>query len=231
MKIDYLTTARSTNTKTGDMPTVWVGSTKEEAVQSCLKSKCPLLPKRLGGAGGQVNEKLKLKPCYAWNGRVMMGAAAIYRKYATNPSSYDLDKALSKSVRSASVIRVTGIGDPSALDENQAEEITRKTSAHGLSLYGFTAGWKFASWWKGKLMASTFTLEQADEALDEGWRASTILPHDFVGDGPQKNTFLTPKGRKGVVCPYIMGAPVTCSTCKLCVADKKGPIIGFRSHR
>lgn len=227
----YAVTPRSNNVKTGDMPTLWVGTTKEDAVKSCKKSKCPLLPKRFGGKDGQISKKMKLKPCYAWQGSVKMAANSIYRSYASDPSKYKIDKALLKSVRSATVIRITGIGDPSALSPDQAEEITATAQHHNMKLYGFTAGWRFAKWWRGKLMASTFNLKQADKAIDAGWRVATVLPHDFVGEGPKKNTFTTPKGRKGVVCPYIMGAKLTCTTCKLCVAEKSGPIIGFVSHR
>ena len=230
-KIDYAVTPRSSNVKTGNMPTLWVGTTKEDAIESCRKSNCALLPKRFGGKDGRISSKLKLKPCYAWQGSVKMAAQSIYRSFATNPHKYAIEEALKKSVRSATVIRITGIGDPSALDEEQAQEITAAAQHHKMKLYGFTAGWRFAKWWRGKLMASTFTLEEADEALDDGWRAATVLPHDFVGEGPKKNTFTTPKGRKGVVCPYIMGARLTCTTCKLCVAEKNGPIIGFVSHR
>jgi hypothetical protein len=231
MKTDYATTPDSKNSKTGNMPTLWVGVTKEQALESCRISGCKLLPRRFGGADGWINDELKLKPCYAWQGTVKMAARSIYRSFARNDRKYGIEHALNAAPRSARVLRLTGIGDPSALTEGQADHITEVTHYHKMKLYGFTAGWRFASWWKGRLMASTFTLEEADEALDKGWRASTVLPHDFVGEGPKKNTFVTPKGRKGVVCPFQMGARLQCTTCKLCVAEKRGPIIGFVSHR
>ena len=229
---DHIFVARSSNIKVGDVPHMYIGRNEKECVDSCKKSGCPLLSRRYGGADGLLPNGTKLKPCYAHNGTVSFAVKAVYKAIDRGKASkYTLKHAIAKSMRSAQIMRISQIGDPSSVIAEDAQTIYDTCKKAGLQLKGFTAGWRIAEWWKGKLMASTMTLSEADEAIERGWRASTVLPQDFVGDGPKQNTFVTPNGHKGVICPHQMGARVTCNTCKLCVAEKDGPIIGFITHR
>ena len=229
---DHLFVARSRSTKIGDVPSMYIGKNESECVGSCKKSGCSLLPKRFGGKDGLQEDGTKLKPCYAWNGRVNISTKGIYRALKRGrQSNYTLQNAIAKSVRSARILRISQLGDPSSVSPEDANEIHRQCKKAGLKIKGFTAGWKWAHWWKGKLMASTMSLEQADEAIRMGWRASVVLPKDYPVEGKHGNKFTTPDGNKGVICPHMMGARLTCNTCQMCVGEKKGPIIGFFEHQ
>jgi hypothetical protein len=45
-----------------------------------------------------------------------------------------------------------------------------------------------------------------------------------------ENTFLTPAGRKGIVCPAQQRDDITCASCQLCSRAMRSVIIGFRAH-
>ena len=194
--------------------------------------------------------------CYAWYGQSRKAFWAIRRaatrieeklvelrrekpskrrdkKITQLQSRYTLQHAIDNSHRKARMVRFTAIGDGGVVGKDTMEGILKVLNDSNMLLYGFTRGWGFdyAQHWKGKLMASCMNLEEVDEAVDKGWRASTVLPADFKGTGRLKNKFTTPKGRVGIVCPYQMGKATDCNSCGLCVASKTGPVIGFISHK
>ena len=43
-------------------------------------------------------------------------------------------------------------------------------------------------------------------------------------------TFFTPQGRKGIVCPAQQRDDITCASCQLCSRAMRSVIIGFRAH-
>jgi hypothetical protein len=45
-----------------------------------------------------------------------------------------------------------------------------------------------------------------------------------------ENTFYTPQGRKGIVCPAQQRDDITCASCQLCQRVNRSVIIGFRPH-
>lgn len=51
-----------------------------------------------------------------------------------------------------------------------------------------------------------------------------IVPKD------SPNTFYTPKGNKGIVCPAQYKEGVTCASCRLCSVVNRSIIIGFKAH-
>lgn len=205
-----LWTARSGNTKTGDVPTAWVGATLEEARQSCLG--CPLLD-----AG-----------CYAHSGSVGMGGLSARKGATRNPDRYTLKSALANRSASARMARFTAIGDIGRIGREMATALRATVQKVGLAVVGYTHHWReaeVADAWKGSLMASTESLEDADEAVGQGWRATVIVSMD----APRTGT--TPAGRKLVVCPaQEKPGVVTCNTCRLCDASRPGPVIAFRAH-
>jgi len=250
----YEIVARPTtsNSKTGNIPTLTVGTSKSACASSCKKAGCPLLPKSLGGKNGQVNKSLKLKACYAWNGTVRGASISMWKtidriREATGefPHQYTVEAAIFNAKRAAKVFRVTALGDVSALPPEQWKtEIEEPILNAGLGIYGFTAGWRFAHHLKGKLMASNFTMRTADNAVAKGWRSTCLLPKSAVGTDWSKTRFTTPQGNPIVVCPHqvqqhrskLSGEPIpekkkiTCNDCRLCVASRPGPIIGFVEH-
>jgi hypothetical protein len=210
----------SDNVKTGDVPTAWVGASKEETRASC--AGCKLAPREEGGDG----------TCYAWSGTPAIARASI-TKAAARGADRSLERALAERRADARMVRVSALGDAGRAGAETAARIVAKVAAAGLALVGYTHHWReedVAAAWRGRLMASVETLAQADEAAAAGWRAAAVVPEDY----PRTGT--TPAGRRVVVCPAQVaegtsGArPVTCNTCRLCDAARPGPVIAFREH-
>ena len=94
METEMMWTARSTNTKTGDIPQGYVGQTIELAKESC--EGCPILSK-----------------CYHWKGSSQLGHISMTKGYAKRgPEAYSLEAVLPKSVRSANYARGAVGGNP-----------------------------------------------------------------------------------------------------------------------
>lgn len=208
-----LWTARSGNVKTGDVPTAWVGRTRDEARASC--AGCPLLD----------------QGCYAHSGSVGMGGLSVRKGAVTVPARYTLANALAKRARTAKMARVTAIGDAGRLPAEDADVVVATIRAAGLAVVGYTHHWReapVAKAWRKRLMASTESLADVDAATDAGWRATVVV----ATDAPRVTT--TPAGRRVVVCPAQiaeeLGKKVTCDDCRLCDAARPGPAIAFRAH-
>ena len=206
--LNILWSATSRNVKTGNVPTAWVGPTRQEARDSC--EGCPLLD----------------KGCYAHAGTPVIGLASIARS-ARAGKDYSLRAALRDRVNSARMVRYTAIGDGGRVARDVADGIVATVRAAGLQLVGYTHHWReeqVADSWRGRLMASCDTLEDADDALNAGWRAAVVLPEDS-GDT------VTPAGRTVKVCPAIKtDGRITCNDCRLCDGSARGPVIGFPAH-
>lgn len=223
-----LWTAQSRNRKTDNVPTAWVGSNQTEARESC--AGCPLL-------GGK---------CYAWSGATQLAAGSARKNAERVPHRYTLSAALAGRALSARMVRLTGLGDIGRSGRELADSIVAEVRRVGLAVVGYTHHWReagVADAWRGRLMASTETLEDADRAARDGWRATVVVPADH----PRVSR--TPEGRTVVVCPaqvaearakarteynYNAGNAgmdaITCNRCLLCDASRPGPIIAFREH-
>lgn len=204
-----LWTARSRNRKTGDVPTAWVGASMAEARESC--AGCPLL-------GGK---------CYSWSGATQLAAGSARKNAERQPHRYTMAAALAQRVASARMVRVTGLGDIGRSGRALADAVVAEAARAGLAVVGYTHHWReaaVADAWRGRLMASTETLADADRAAREGWRVSVVVPVDH----PRLSR--TPEGRAVVVCPEQATGKVTCNDCRLCDASRPGPIVAFREH-
>jgi len=215
---DILWASGSTNVKTGDVPTAWVGLTKAACLSSC--SGCALAPKAIGGDGS----------CYSHSGSPAIAAASI-RKAAERGRDRTLSGALNAASRAARMVRYTAIGDGGRVAPGVADSIVETVRRAGLAFVGYTHHWReqaVASDWRGRLMASCDNLSQSDEAIAQGWRAAAVVP----ADTPARGT--TPNGARFVVCPAQLaeerGRKVTCNDCRLCDASRPGPVIAFREH-
>jgi hypothetical protein len=211
MSLHVLWTARSNNRKTGNVPNAWIGLSREEAEDSC--SGCSMLD----------------TGCYAHHGSVLIGSMSVTRGAFKNPQNYTLDAALRMRHKKARMVRVTALGDIGRSGKDLADTLVAKVTESGLALVGYTHHWReseVAHAWKGRLMASCDTLEDADRAMDEGWRAAAVV----LSDHPRVSK--TPRGRTVLVCPAQLkdDHSVTCNTCRLCDASARGPIIAFRAH-
>jgi hypothetical protein len=248
-KIPFFLTATSGNTKTGNVPTMWIGSNREQVARSCKDSGCPLLPTEKGGTFDVDKEKLNGRsPCYAWAGTVQMGGQSMWKAIKkVGEVAYSTTEALKKSAFSARCVRVTAWGDVVSLRDDQVQGFLEDLAQHNaeyrnrksfLRILGYTHAWRnarVAKWWKSRLMASVHSLEEADEAFDQGWRPAA----EINVDGDPGKVMVTPKGRKLLVCPHLLSEDqkrkITpdCNDCQWCVVEKNDATFGivFPNHK
>lgn len=206
MSISGLWTHRTRNRKTGDVPTLWVGTTREESFESC--SGCSLLK----------------KICYAQFGTAAMAHAGMM-KSASKGRDYSFESALSNRSIKARMVRFGAIGDPAAVDKETLLSWVEGTKREGLSVIGYTHHWGKNEYLKGVFMASCDTPEEAVEAMERGWRVAL-----YIKDNPPHRSIKL-GGKAAIVCPAVIApGEVTCNTCRLCDAFKKGPLILFPDH-
>jgi hypothetical protein len=211
--VKVLYTGRSSNRQTGDVPTAWVGDSYEEAMVTCKASGCLYF-----GKGTTIGDS-KCR-CYAWEGHGRSAFASVIKAYNRRPEKYTIKAAIQRSVRSARMLRLSAIGDPSAIREPEALQIVETCREVDLDLVGYLAGWRIAPWWKGILRASCTTEEDAREALSLGWQATRVAPWDAT----------EPPG-EGVMCPTKMGKKINCNQCRMCQCGDSYPdVIWFPDH-
>lgn len=210
--VESLWIPTTTNRKTGNIPTSYIGRTLEDVRRSCEAADCKLLEN---------------KQCYAWFGTPRAAYASL-EKADERGKDHSLRTAIKQAVRSARFLRVGALGDPCLLPPDELAETYDTARSEGFrGVLAYTHGWKEAGQHLcGLAMASCDSLEEADEALDEGWRTTAILPWDSAHDGN-----ITPAGRNVAVCAAQIKRGVNCNTCGLCDAQARGPpIIGFLDH-
>jgi|TARA_R100000084_G_scaffold63269_1_gene27415 hypothetical protein len=220
-----LWTSTSKNTKTGNIPQGYVGETKEDTLESC--EGCPIM-----------------KKCYHHSGTPRMAHASMQRSHKNKPRRYELSNALAGSVRTARYVRGAVGGDPSVFSREVVQgwrDEIKGAGMEGLLLYTHFWDGK-GSHLKGLAMASVDSLEAADKACDEGWRAAVVLPvkgadskHSRVKSVPvwDGSDFTTPEGRRVVVCPAQRPElRKDCNTCGLCEPTRaeRVEVIGFLQH-
>ena len=236
---NILVQSTTQNKKTGDIPTIIVGTDYNKIVESCKTSECALLHKSLGGKG--TYKELGLKPCYAHKGSVGWGTKSILKalqKGTKTIADYSLKEGFRLSARTAKYFRLSAIGDASSLPIETIKAIIKEGKEYGLLPLGYTASLK-AEHLKEICIKSCTSMNEADKAVKAGWRATTIF-HNWNGE----RTFTTPDGNVGVVCPEQTQAikdpnvsprkKITCNTCGLCSQGNQHPtrykVIGFLSH-
>jgi hypothetical protein len=210
---EILWLSRTSNRKTGDVPTAFIGKTVHQALRTC--KGCNLL---------------KQKDCYAWFGTVVWGFKHIIKAYKQSPHKYTFLYALANRAPTAKMIRIGAIGDPSRARKKDLLSAYKLAKQLGLAFVGYTHFHRDAEAWRLRklLMASCDSITEADEAVARGWRATAIVPYDFEG-----KRFVTPAGNHAVICPaQSMPDKFTCNDCLLCDADKKTKfkIVAFKDH-
>lgn len=213
---------RSHNAKTGDVPTVWIGVTKEEAKASCDAVECELRP---------WLDLSKVK-CYAWNGMVAVGLQSMAKKVAAGGEVPEISEQLAKRASTARIIRVSAIGDPAVMSWGWWYALRRLARKHDLQILAYTAGWRKRPDLAGWAMASCKSLEEVEEAQLLGFRAAVVS----TSVKPLDKGLVDLSGKKMIVCPYIsMKArgvtPMTCNSCRLCDGSRLGPTIVFPGHK
>ena len=209
---------RSRNKKTGNVPSVWIGSNLQESRDSCKGCK-----------------HLANKSCYAQFGSPSFAIASM-EKAIDRGISYGPER-MKETHKNASMLRIGALGDPSRANKRQLRAIIKAAVAQGLSVVGYTHFWKLqrAEWLKGTLMASCDNLQEVAAANAAGWKATVVLPAGTTG------TIRDEDGKiLAVECPAIaadrVGRKYSCNDCAsnnrgaLCDASKPGPNVYFADH-
>lgn len=217
-------TAQSHNQKTGNIPSQYIGETREESELTC--TMCPLL---------------KSNTCYAQDGSPQMGHAALIRVVKRGVDR-SLNSALDNMARSAKYVRFGAIGDPGSIDPviyDQHELAIRKV---GLGVLCYTHQWYMphAERLKGRALASVDTAEEMSVALQQGWR---VAIHVDTGDVETFGEKIRekPKGKINIndaafkyqMCPeQVLNGYISCNQCGLCDGKKKRvpDVIVFEDH-
>jgi hypothetical protein len=199
----------STQQKTGNMPQGYVGTTREEAEESC---------------DGCV---LRKGPCYYWMGAIR-AHVSMMRAFGRG-RDYSLTTALNASSRMARYVRGAVGGDPSIFSRSTVQGWADEVVAFGMKgliLYThFPLG--EGAHLRGLAMGSVDTLADADRALDAGWRVAVTLPvklssskHNRIKDVPVWDgveEFATPNGVPVTLCPaQLPWLRKDCNSCGLC---------------
>jgi hypothetical protein len=207
----------SSNVKTGPIPVT------TSSAETCPDS-CPLK------AGG----------CYAKSGPLAMH----WNKVTIGERGNSLD-ILAKQIRAfprGQVWRHNQAGDLPGIGDNIDSSGLKKIVDANKGRRGFTythkpcegdsnqttgnrAAVRFANREGFTVNLSANNLSHADKLVDlQAGPVVAIVPQETG------NTFFTPAGRKGVVCPAQQRDDITCANCQLCSRALRSVIIGFRAH-
>lgn len=226
MDIPILWVAQTTDRKTGPITVGYIGESREQSFSTCRG--CPLLKPEHGGtwkSGPMCNHQYST-PGLAHTSLIRAHRSGKDRTLAT---------ALKRRLSMARYVRIL-LGDPARLKERQLREVKDAADAEGLGVLSYTHFWREASRTstKGRLlrelcMASCHTLEEADEAIELGWSATVIVPHDDDDGAPRT----TPAGNRAIMCPATATKsapqPVTCNACGKCdPRQSRGEVILFK---
>ena len=202
-----LYTAKSNNVKTGNIPQQFIGETRELSKESC--SGCPLLE----------------KVCYAQNGtEAYFGHNSVIRANKKG-KDYTLGNALKNRAKTAKYVRLGSIGDPSAVED--ILEVGQTIREEGLGVLSYTHFWDSrGKFLKGEAMASCDTWEEAEQATNDGWRATVHV------EALEQKQGKTETGKRFTLCPaQRTDNRIKCNDCGLCDAKRDAAeIIVFLNH-
>ena len=223
----------SRNKKTGNIPQGYVGKTKAETEASCDGCKMRRKTPETGEGGG----------CCYWQGQTQGAHQSMRVRSQRHPHEYTLSYALANARRAARYVRAAVGGAPTIFTRSRVlswHNAIKSSGRQGMLIYNHFWSTKGAHL-KGLTMASVDSTDEADQAVDAGWRAAvTITSHKAPGSNkPQLRKtpewsgqeYTTPKGRQIVLCPAQVGRR-DCNTCGLCdpTSHHRVPIIGFLIH-
>lgn len=215
---------QTTNGKTGNVPTLTVGETRDESKRSC--DGCPLVK------GG----------CYAHGGTVALAHASMAKRYATDPADYTVTAALRSRRHDARIARFSAIGDAARADREGLISDIEAVKAEGLAPLLYTHFHDSDGAWLAPVAAASCgSMEEADRALDAGFvKATVVVSTEWAMRNVGVRKVQTPAGRDAILCPALAAdlkgrkGAIDCNRCRLCVADqdhvKGAPVILFIDH-
>ena len=204
--------ACSRNALAGPVVAGYVGRSLPEARASCERAGCGLL-----GSGGRAR-------CYSWQGNGARAFSRIADAARKSTDRYTLRHALLHRSSRARYARLGMLGDPGVLRRSEVEAIEQLVRGAGLGMVAHAHhAHARATHLRGLVMSSTDSPDEADQAIADGWRTTTILlPGMF--QAPR-----SPAGHRISVCPALLpGRPAVCNSCGMCDPTRPGPaIIGY----
>jgi hypothetical protein len=210
--------ARSKNAKTGNVPTVWIGTSRSESLASC--EGCP---------------QLKARNCYSQFGSPKLGhASAIKARKLTG--AFDVVAPILARHKRARFLRVSAIGDPARANQAQLALALDVARGEGLAVVGYTHFPHEVPHLRGVIMASADSFDAAQDPSLAGWRKAIVAPFGTTGTIRHKGGSIA-----AVECPAIAAErlgrrPFTCNDCAsgkrgaLCDASRPGPNVYFADH-
>lgn len=212
-------TAKTTNTKTGNIPTQWVGGSLSESEATC--SVCPLMQD---------------KTCYSQYGTPKMGHNQLLKASAKGKVR-TVESAIAGKSKTAKVARMAAIGDPGSIAREVYETHDKAFRDAGLGVLSYTHQWYLphAAFLKNLALASADTWQDVLDAKAEGWRVALHIDNATKLDGKttlEEKPQGTVDGIKYFLCPAQRGKAVQCNDCGLCDAKKKTnvDVIIFLEH-
>ncbi len=213
-------TAKTKNSKTGNIPTQWIGATLQESEETC--AMCPLMQDRT---------------CYSQQGTPKIGHNQLLKAKAKG-SNRSLDAAMTGKDASARYMRMAAIGDPGSIAPEVYKEHDAKVRSNGLGVLAYTHQWYLghAAFLKGMALASADTWTDVLDAKAAGWNRTCLhVPNEHafqdgktIAEKPQGDL----DGIRYFLCPAQRDTKVTCNDCGLCDATKKSNVdcIVFVEH-
>ena len=217
-KIGMYWSPTTRNRKTGNIPTAFIGATREESKVTC--QGCSLLT----------------TSCYAQKGVVAVAHNSLTKRLKRLGAAwYTLEEALKLRSHQAKYVRVSAIGDAARCDAAEVRRQHDFVRGKGMGWLAYTHFYEEAAAnGVGDLFtASGNSMEDADRLINLGAKKATaVVPWDFYKNGA---SHFTPDGRRAVICPalaaHAKGARVSCNECGLCDPEKRGPkVILFPEH-
>ena len=209
------------NTKTGSVPTLAVGATREQSLESCRD--CALLQSNATDGKGR---------CYAQHGSPSFAHAQMVKTNRQDPTRYTFERAMQGRYVSARMVRFGSIGDPASIDHDTLRRWIDYVIDQSMSVIGYTHHWRDPAnqWLRDYFMASCESTVHADEAIAMGWKATIVADQDWNGSDVR-----AVDGSSYLLCPAIAstrkaGPKLTCNDCRLCDVKRNRQVIVFPNH-
>lgn len=204
--------ATTKNRKTGDIPTVYIGRSREESRKSC--EGCGLL---------------KTKTCYAQFGSPSWALSAMEKAINKGKRVSVTPRAcLDLMARGAKAVRVGAIGDPARAAVDWLDYL-KPFIKEGLTVIGYTHFPDEVPHLKGLFMASASNLEQAAEYLAQGWSVTVPLKGD-IQELQNRQRSIDFHGATVTACPAQVSKRISCNMCRLCTPTKGQRLVIFEEH-
>lgn len=224
-RIAAVLTLRSSNTKTGDVPSLWIMPADVSPIEATRSGAdasvcgdCPLRPVNGGG-------------CYVV---LLRGALRVWRTYNRGGYPSCDPEELGAFVYGRAAIRLGAWGDPAALPATWwikfEQGLARLRRYRRPTVLGYSHLWRLRPDLARWCMASVHTEHDASAAMSAGWRPFLATLEPPASKVAGRHTFLCPASNEA-------GNRLTCTSCRACDGRRDGsdlravPWTGLHSSR